>query len=693
MSDEREILKLEHLIALEAPELTRRTIKVKAVIASNTVSYNVPLELQETCTAATAGEDHDCEGSATLIIEERDMPAFVDIVDTRRENKCSELAAKDNNFTDKCHLEVSEKKHTTLKRLRVRPIVEALEVQDGKVTDSYGNEYKHYDIYLMQNKVKEFEPGKQVELTGLVIPDPKTQKITLIARDAHVSEDEQIDMAKLRELHTMFSDRTTEDSIDWIVAEFQKFSKITKRYNVAAATLLAFFSPYRFEFDGKVIPGWSKIAIDGDSTTAKSETVKQMIRLLRAGQIVSAETASVAGLAAAATQTSSNQWFVEYGPLVLQDKKLLAIDGAHKLSAEQWASLAEAQRSGVIKLTKAAKGEAHARTRQILIMNPIGQDRRTTRTVNSFFYPVQVLTSNLDVVTIARIDLAVFVKAEDVSAEDVNREMKETEDQRLHRLSELVKLIWQQKFDFHFDQDALEQVFCEATRLYNKFRCAEIPLMSIDMKYKLARLSIACAALTCSFNDDFSVLTIKKEHVEYVSKFLETEYHSAGLDIISEKTHNGEIDSETATEIVNKVKDALKDRIPVVDDNFCRDLLVWIAEQTSSFTREQLRYKFSLADKHELRPLLALLQTEGLLEQVKGFRPTSHAIKLGKYFANLANFANVKKSILPIPVSSNDVGGDISHDYGKHGNDGKESPSEHELWEYTGHTTEGGNTT
>ena len=67
------------------------------------------------------------------------------------------------------------------------------------------------------------------------------------------------------------------------------------------------------------------------------------------------------------------------------------------------------------------------------------------------------------------------------------------------------------------------------------------------MKYKLARLAIACAALTCSFNNDFSLLMVKKEHVEYLSKLLESEYHSAGLDIISEKAHNGKIDGEMAT--------------------------------------------------------------------------------------------------------------------------------------------------
>lgn len=69
---------------LEDPALAGRRVKVKAVIASNTVSYNIPLQLQIECVAE---EDHDCENTSVVIIEERDMPAFVDIGDTRRQNK------------------------------------------------------------------------------------------------------------------------------------------------------------------------------------------------------------------------------------------------------------------------------------------------------------------------------------------------------------------------------------------------------------------------------------------------------------------------------------------------------------------------------------------------------------------------------------------------------------------------------
>lgn len=44
-----------------------------------------------------------------------------------------------------------------------------------------------------------------------------------------------------------------------------------------------------------------------------------------------------------------------FGFLVLLNRQLLAVDGAHKLNQSNWASLAEAERSGVVSIVKAAK--------------------------------------------------------------------------------------------------------------------------------------------------------------------------------------------------------------------------------------------------------------------------------------------------------------------------------------------------
>src|SRR5208282_5222994 len=113
---------------------------------------------------------------------------------------------------------------------------------------------------------------------------------------------------------------------------------------------------------------------------------------------ITAETASSVGLTGTATQVDREGWFVEWGFLVLADRKLLAVDGVQKLSKSQWAVLAESERSGVVTIVKAAKGTAYARARQIKIGNPVNleSDKYSTKPLREFFYPIQGLPTILD---------------------------------------------------------------------------------------------------------------------------------------------------------------------------------------------------------------------------------------------------------------------------------------------------------
>jgi ABC-type dipeptide/oligopeptide/nickel transport system ATPase component len=58
---------------------------------------------------------------------------------------------------------------------------------------------------------------------------------------------------------------------------------------------MAYFTPLYFDFEGKSISGWGIMTIIGDTTTGKSDTIKHLIKLLKCGQIISGETASIAG--------------------------------------------------------------------------------------------------------------------------------------------------------------------------------------------------------------------------------------------------------------------------------------------------------------------------------------------------------------------------------------------------------------
>lgn len=428
----------QNLIRIEDPSLVGTKIKVAAVVASNSISYSVPSKIKGECVSK---DNHNCIKEFLYTLTSDEKASFVDVHDSQRKSICEKLITENSNFGNRCNIKVSELEHITIKKMRIRPIVSTLEKKNGKVIDEEGNEWKAYDIYLNQISVQSHEAGKEIEITGIIIPDPKSQKISLVASKAIPKETRGYNIEKVKVLKDFFQSISLDESIFWIISEFGNYSKIIERKNVMLTTFLTFFSPLYFEFDGKIIPGWAKSTIIGDTTTGKSEIVKQAIRLLQGGQIVSGETASVAGLGATATQSANNQWFVEWGPLVLQDRKLLAIDGAHKLNRNIWAELAESEREGKIRITKAAKGEAYAQTRQIKIMNPLGEDLRTTRPMASFFYPCQSIVNNFQIQNIARQDFAVFV-SDDIKAEARNKKNETKADEKLSYLADLVKFVW-----------------------------------------------------------------------------------------------------------------------------------------------------------------------------------------------------------------------------------------------------------
>ncbi|MEM3581287.1 MAG: hypothetical protein QXQ64_08540, partial [Candidatus Bathyarchaeia archaeon] len=387
-------------------------------------------------------------------------------------------------------------------------------------------------------------------------------------------------------------------------------------------------------------------------TTAKTETVRKMISLLKGGMLVTAETASTVGLTGTATQVERQGWFIDWGFLVLLDRKLLAIDGVHKLSLSNWAALAEAERSGVVSIVKAAKNSAYARTRQIKIANPVDREtgKYTTKTLNSFLYPCQAIATVLDKVSIARLDLAVFSGQNDVLPEEINRNMVRDYDSLLENMSEALKWCWSGKAQIVFSDEALEKIFSEATNLYNTFFYEEIPLVTIDMKWKLARLSAALAYLTLS-TEDYKTVKVEAEHVALVADFIRQEYTKAGLNILAQTERHETLAFDDAKILLEKLSQNLSDTLE--PEKLC-EILKFIVIK-GRVTRDELKTKFSLTEHNQIRPLLAVLQAENLVKTGKGFYPEPKLIQVYKLTDgfDLTRLTTLTRSEKEVPNAKN----------------------------------------
>ena len=636
---------LDHLNLIENPQFAGQLVIVDGIIASTSVAYQSP----KVVIATILQENEDDEVIPQEI--EPDDPVNLKLILVPEETKIGRLRRLVG--VPRGRVRIEEKAWRTVYFLRIRPVVATLEKKGGIVVDERGFEYKSFDVFVVTDQAIPFEPGKKVRLTARPLASPKNQKKVLLAwKVAFPEETTVFDVEKLRKLKKKLDIfHSIEEKVEWILDNFEKYSKIRKRKNLALAGFLGYFSPIYITFDGKTERGWLIILIIGDTTTGKSETSRLLRELLKAGIFISAEVASQAGLAGSAVQIEKQGWFVDWGYLVLSDRKLLAIDGVHKLPKSAWASLAESMREGVVDMAKAAKGRANARTRLLLIANPLDREagRFSTKELGSFLFPAQALTTVFDNINIARLDLAVFSNAEDVKAEDVNKEDDGEYDLDLELLAESLRWCWSGKTELIFTKEAKREILRIATELYNEFNCKAIPLVTIDMKYKLARLSAALAYLTLSTDENFEKVFVTPEHVHYIANFLREEYRKAGLHIIA-KEEKFEIPSkEEAEKIIEEI--AGKSNI---EEDKVKKIIKFITLQ-GRVKRDQLKTEFDLARDSQLRPLLASLETYDLIKRGNGFYPTKKLIAMYKALFSLIQEAPSKLHRQPSTQGTNDM--------------------------------------
>jgi len=613
--EKKEPVVLAHINQIETPELSGHPVVVEAVVASTSLAYLAP--------KAVVGRVETENGTNEVKREIRlEDPINIQLVSVPEEVKYKRLK---RYLCLPGEASIREHSYRAVYRVRIRPPVFTLEKRGDKIVDERGFEYKAFDIYVVSDTLVNFQPSALLRITGIPMTHPRTQQITLLAYNVEFPEEcHAFDTEKIQVLLEKFRGKSARERLNWILDNFELYSHIIGRQNLAKAALLTFFSPLWVKLNGDAQRGWVNCLLLGDTTTGKSETVRKLIRLLGQGMLITAETASTVGLVGTATQVEKEGWFIDWGFLVLQDRKLLAVDGAHKLSLGNWAALAESERSGVVTIAKAAKNTAYARTRQIKIANPVDREsnKYSTKTLGGFLYQAQAVPTILDKTSIARLDICAFSDQNDVKAEDINKNLQGNYDPTLENLGEVLKWCWSGQAAIEFTPEAVDKIHQKATELYNTFCYDEIPLVTIDEKWKLARLSAAAAILTLS-TEDLKKVVVTAEHVNLVSEFIREEYSKAGLNVLAQAIRHETLEPEDAKSIIERIKIKTDSAL---DEQELRDVLRFIVLK-GRVIREDLKIQFDLSENNQIRPLLAALRTEGLITEGRGFYPSPKLIK------------------------------------------------------------------
>ena len=369
-------------------------------------------------------------------------------------------------------------------------------------------------------------------------PEPNTQYATLLAYEAEAAVDSLSDFRLVPEQAARLRFFQAQPGLEAVAARLEALYEdlernvtgIYQRRQLHVAYDLAFHSVLYVPLQGRTHKGWVEVLVIGDSAQGKSEAIHRILEHYGVGEKVDCKGASAAGLLGGLQETAK-RWFIAWGVMTLNDRRLVVLEEAKGLAPDLIAKLTDARSSGVVEISKIEKARTHCRARLIWVTNPRAQ--RGLTTYNFGIEAVREFVGSME--DVRRFDLAVALASGDVPTSILNMRERPTVSHR--HLAELCQLLvlwaWSRRPE-HVTllPEAEDALMREAGRIGERYS-SSIPLVeAADMRLKLLRLSAALAARLFS-TDDGVQLIIRPEHVQWVAKFLDEVYDTPALGYLS----------------------------------------------------------------------------------------------------------------------------------------------------------------
>jgi len=381
--------------------------------------------------------------------------------------------------------------------------------------------------------------NKYYEISGYVYPHPKNQESTILVTKAVPLQDvvESFKMtAEVKEsLSTLKPENYTKEAIiaklDQVLTDLTyNVTHIVERDETLLGVLLTYHSVLRINvpWDTDPIRGWLEMKIVGDTGTGKSALIEKIMKYTGLGNRVNAESTSRTGLTYKMEQSGANgSWYIVWGVWPLSDRELIWIDEDTGITKDEYGQMTMARSDGRLEVKRAVTAETSCRVRAILSGN-VPNGKRLADHTNG----VEALRDIFNNEDIRRFDFSVFMRASDVNPALYNRQLPQypkivTSDV----LKNSILFTWSRKPEHViYAQGATDAILQAATELSNIYgKATDIPLVSpSDQRNKVARLAVACAALTNSTDESGDRIVVYPGHVEVILGYLQTIFNAPG---------------------------------------------------------------------------------------------------------------------------------------------------------------------
>jgi 5S rRNA maturation endonuclease (ribonuclease M5) len=384
--------------------------------------------------------------------------------------------------------------------------------------------------------------GRTYEIEYTIHPHPtKNQKLVAIA-DEVVDIDAYMDFKpSMEQLNKFHSKGAIADQVDYLYQNAKHHIAPHLNKNLWLMSDLVFNSILEFDYGG-LLRGALDVFILGDTQVGKSETTSKLTELYQFGHFLSLKTSTTVGLIGGSNK-GDGSWLNTIGAIPRQHKGLAVMEEFSGAKPEFIKTMTDIRSSGKLRLARAA-GELNVpcRLRMITISNPINDDNGNPRFLSTFpngVMPLMELIKSAE--DVARYDGFLLVeKVKSVFnpfASHVDLDNPIPKEAYEHKIRWVATRKVQ---DVVFKGDTKSYIWEKAMELNGMFE-SNFPLFSTTTTdKKLARFSVAMAALLVSTDATYEKVIVTKEIVDYVVQYLTNIYDNNAFKL---KEYKQEFDS------------------------------------------------------------------------------------------------------------------------------------------------------
>jgi hypothetical protein len=391
-------------------------------------------------------------------------------------------------------------------------------VRDEASKDGQSLERRAY-VQVRSGKTELIKP-RDYRVTGWVRANPTNGQIVLVSEsleplpDALDSFDPLMHGPELVELRTLGVEAIVNDLAEHVTRIYDSPDQLL-------TVLLAWCSPIWITFQGERIRGWINVALVGDSATGKTWTFKHLHEFLGLGDVFSSQTGSRTGLVYSIIAGPGGMWSCKAGLFPRSSRRILCVEEAQELPADELRTLKEAMDSGIVRVERAAHAHYEATTRLVLLANP-----PLDKPLSSYRYGCQAAADVFEPTLLRRLDALVLLKG----TKHTPREKSDaTRKVSAGALKSLVMYAWSLRADqVHFSSAAQKAAIEAGHAIGHRFGVLDkIPISPPAVaKQNIIRLASAYAILSVSTTGRFERVEVEASHVEAVKGLLERLYGS-----------------------------------------------------------------------------------------------------------------------------------------------------------------------